>query len=286
MFKYFILILSMISFSVFGAQNKREVQIVTSFYPVYLSTLNIVHDIPGIKLINLTKATTGCLHDYQLTPQDMVVLTKADYFVVNGAGMESFLDKVIKSRKNLVIIEASKNLKLIKDEKEENPHVWLSPSLAIEQVKNISQQLGEFLPEKRALLEMNAKQYISQIEKLNIEMKSEMKSLKNRSFVTFHEAFPYFAQEFDLKISDVIEREPGTEPTSKELVQILKKLKKNQSKVIFAEPQYSAKAAHTIAKESGAKVYHLDPLVTGPLTKDAYLEGMRKNLQVIKEALN
>lgn len=290
MWRYFILIFI---FFLFQAQAQAQAQsqaqdklIVTSFYPVYLSTLNIVHDIPGIKLINLTKATTGCLHDYQLTPQDMVVLTKADYFVVNGAGMESFLYKVIKSRKNLLIIEASKGIKLISNEREENPHVWLSPSLAIAQVKNISQQLVHVFPEKKDAIEKNAEQYIVQIRKLRDEMKNQMSGLKNRSFVTFHEAFPYFAQEFDLKISDVIEREPGTEPTSKELVEIVKKLKKSQSKVIFAEPQYSAKAAHTIAKESGANVYHLDPLVTGPMTKDAYLEGMRKNLQAIKDALN
>ncbi len=286
MWRYLFLIFSFFIFQAQAQAQTKDKLIVTSFYPVYLSTLNVVHNIPGIKLINLTKPTTGCLHDYQLTPQDMVVLSRADFFVVNGAGMESFLNKVIKSRKNLLIIEASKGIKLISDERGENPHVWLSPNLAVEQVKNISQQLIRFLPEKKDAIEKNAEQYIVQIRKLRDEMKNEIKGLKNRSFVTFHEAFPYFAQEFDLKISDVIEREPGTEPSSKELVQIVRKLKQSQSKVIFAEPQYSAKAAHTIAKESGAKVYHLDPLVTGPMTKDAYLEGMRKNLQVIKQALN
>lgn len=277
MFKY-SLIIFLLTVSVSQAAEKL---IVTSFYPIYLSTLNILDGAKEIKLINLTKETTGCLHDYQLTPQDMVILSKANYFVVNGAGMESFLEKVIKTRKDLILIEASRGIKL----DDGNPHVWLSPSLAIEQVKNIKDQLIVSFPEQKELLEKNASRYISKIEKLRATMKEELRTLRSRSFVTFHEAFPYFAQEFDLKITGVIEREPGTEPTSKELVQIVKKLKTNNDKVIFAEPQYSAKAAYTIAKESGAKVYHLDPLVTGPWEKDAYLKGMKKNLEVIKEAL-
>lgn len=282
----YLFISLLISLSLYGAEEKKEVLIVTSFYPIYISTLNIVDQVPGLKLVNLTKNTTGCLHDYQLTPQDMVTLSKADYFVVNGAGMESFLEKVIKTRKNLKVIEASKGIELLKDEHGENPHVWLSPSLALKQVRSISAALIKEFPDKKVFLETNAKEYGQKLEALKASMLKETSLLKTRSFVTFHEAFPYFAHEFNLKITDVIEREPGTEPSSRELVQIIQRLKKSPTKVIFAEPQYSAKSAETIARESGAKVFHLDPLVTGELKKEAYLEGMKKNLGVLKQALN
>ncbi len=270
-----------VALSCFSNLWAGEKVVLTSFFPIHIATMNVVANIPEIKILSLTKPFAGCLHDYQLTPQNMITLSKADFFVVNGAGMESFLEKAIKTRKNLKVIEASKGIKLLQD----NPHVWLSPTLAIEQVKNIASQLVVQMPEHKAALEKNAESYIKKIELLRKQMKDETKDLKGRSFVTFHEAFPYFAQEFNLKISAVIEREPGTEPNAKELASIINLLKQSAVKVIFAEPQYSAKAADTIAKESGAKVYKLDPVVTGDYTSDAYLQIMRSNLSTLKNAL-
>ena len=81
--------------------------------------------------------------------------------------------------------------------------------------------------------------------------------------MTFHEAFPYFAKEFNLNIISVVEREPGTEPTPAELQETIEQVKKLPVKVLFTEPQYSPSAAETIARETGAKIYTLDPVVTG-----------------------
>ncbi len=86
--------------------NEDTLNIVTSFYPLYISTINITKDIPNVTVTNMTKSQTGCLHDYQLTPQDLKTLEKADILVVNGAGMESFLDDIISQYPNLQIVDA------------------------------------------------------------------------------------------------------------------------------------------------------------------------------------
>ena len=102
--------------------------------------------------------------------------------------------------------------------------------------------------------------------------------------MTFHEAFPYFAKEFDLNIVEVIEREPGSEPSPKELEETIKKVRELNVKALFAEPQYPAGAANTIAKESGATLYTLDPVVTGEANENsanAYIEAMKKNAEVL-----
>jgi zinc transport system substrate-binding protein len=75
--------------------NGAGLNIVTSFYPVYIATINVTRDIPGVTVKNMTKPQTGCLHDYSLRPEDLKTLEKADVFVINGAGMEAFLDDVI-----------------------------------------------------------------------------------------------------------------------------------------------------------------------------------------------
>ena len=115
-------------------------------------------------------------------------------------------------------------------------------------------------------------------------MHSELAPYKGRSIITFHEAFPYFAQEFGFNIVAVVEREPGSEPSAKELADTIELVKKNGISTLFSEPQYPDSAAETIAKETGAKVYVLDPAVTGSDDYDAYLNIMENNLATLKLA--
>lgn len=90
-----------------AAAEAAKTQIMTWFYPMYIATLNVAGGIPGVEVRNLTRPQTGCLHDYHMTPEDLVQLGAADVFVVNGAGMEAFLDKVIRQRPELRIVTAS-----------------------------------------------------------------------------------------------------------------------------------------------------------------------------------
>ena len=271
-----------------GGGKDGSFHIVTSFYPMYVATINITQGVDGVTVTNMTKPQTGCLHDYQLMTEDMKTLEKADAFVINGAGMESFLDKVIEQRKNLKIIDASKGIELLKDDDEENPHVWLSVTDAILQVKNIAEQLKAADPKHADAYEKNAAAYIKKLEALKAEMHAELDTVPNKDIVTFHEAFPYFAKEFGLNIISVVEREPGTEPTPAELQATIEQVKKLPVKVLFTEPQYSPSAAETIARETGAKIYTLDPVVTGEANDqaiNAYIDTMKKNMETLKTAL-
>ena len=262
--------------------------IVTSFYPMYIDVINLTDGVEGVTVTNMTKPQTGCLHDYQLTTEDMKTLEKADAFVVNGAGMESFLDKVIKMQEGMTVIDASRGIDLMEEDGEANPHVWLSITKNIEQVKNIRDQLKAADPAHADQYEANAETYLAKLEALKTEMHATLDDVPHKDIVTFHEAFPYFAEEFGLHILGVIEREPGADPTPAELETTIEQVKALPVKVLFAEPQYSPAAAETIARETGAKLYSLDPVVTGEATpdaKDAYLDAMRKNMETLKEAL-
>lgn len=264
--------------------------IVTSFYPIYISTLNVAKDIPGVEVIDMARPQTGCLHDYQLSPADMKILERADAFVVNGAGMEAFMDKVTSQLPKLDIVEASKGIEILKNGKgrEENPHVWVSITDCITQVRNIGNQLADLDPIHADLYRKNADDYV---KKLNLEkdkMHKALDGLTNKDIVTFHEAFPYFAKEFGLNIVAIIEREPGSEPSAGELADIIDTINQTGVKALFAEPQYSPKAIESIARQTGAKVYVLDPVVTGENTPDydAYIKAMNANLKSLLEALS
>ena len=263
----------------------KPVRITASFYPMYIATLNVTRGIPGVEVRDLTKPMTGCLHDYSVTTDDMKQLAKTDIFVVNGAGMESFLDKVIKQLPHVKIVNASDGIELLKDKEGDNAHVWVSVSLHIKQVRNIASQLAKADPQHAKEYGSNAAVYVAKLEKLRSEMHEGLKGLKTRDIITFHEAFPYFAKEFGLHIAAVIEREPGSEPNAKELAETITIVKSARVKALFAEPQYPAKAAQTIARETGAKLYVLDPAVTGPMQDNAYIQIMTKNLSELRKAL-
>lgn len=270
-----------------GKSDDGKLKIVTSFYPIYLETINIVGDTEGVEVINLTEPQTGCLHDYQLTTEDMKTLETADIFVVNGLGMENFLDKVTK---NLKIIDASHTdeIYLLKDGEEINPHVWVSITYAMAQVREIQRQLCELDPAHAADYKKNALNYLNELSALRDEMHFALDNLPHKDIVTFHEAFPYFAAEFKLNIAGVIEREPGTEPTPQELIDTVKIVNELPVKVLFTEPQYSPKAAETIARETGATIFTLDPITTGDATienKSDYQVKMRQNMKTLIEAL-
>ena len=142
--------------------------IVTSFYPMYILTQNVSDGIDDVQVTNLTSPTTGCLHDYQITTQDMLKLSHADALVINGDGMENFIEKAINTYKNLKIVNASEGIKnQLESEdqdksQEENSHYWVSISLYIEQVKNVAEELGRIDEKNKEKYIENARKYIEQ----------------------------------------------------------------------------------------------------------------------------
>lgn len=319
-YKIALLVLTMFIMLVFSGCTKQTVDtskfnIVTSFYPMYVATANIVDGVEDVELRNLTATTTGCLHDYQLTTANMVTLSTADVLIINGGGMESFIEKAVDTYESLAIVDASEgilethaheheshdeesdsmldNSNINNDNSKHehshehgaNAHIWVSISMHIKQVENIKNELVKLDSKNAEKYIQNANNYISKLEELKLEMHEKLDDVENKQIVTFHEAFEFFAEEYDLEIAAVIEREPGTYPSAGELARIIDLVKSKDIKAIFVEPQYSRSAADTIARETKVKVYTLDPIVTGNLDKDAYLNLMKNNMETLEKAL-
>jgi zinc transport system substrate-binding protein len=268
-----------------GAAAEAPLRVVTSFYPVYIATLNVTAGVDGVEVSNMTSPHIGCLHDYQLTAGDARQLARANVLLANGAGMEPFLDKVRRQSPELRVIEVSEGIPLM----EGNAHVWVSFAGAQRQVDNIAAALGELAPERAAAFRANADAYRAKLEALEERTRAALAPHAGAPIVTFHEAFPYFARDFNLEIVGVIEREPGTEPSARELADTIDLVRAKNVRALFAEPQFSDKSARVIAAETGARVYELDPVVTGPsdpeAARGAWLAAMEKNLAVLQDAL-
>ncbi|MEI7436121.1 MAG: zinc ABC transporter substrate-binding protein [bacterium] len=263
-----------------------EFRIVCSFYPVYLHTLNVARDLPGVDVTNLAGTQTGCLHDYALTMSARKTLHAASVLVINGAGMESYLDGLHRQQPDLSVVDASRGLDLIRDTQGvPNPHLWVSVAGAMAQVTNIAAGLAAADPAHADGYRRNAALYTLRLQALQARMQAGLAGVRTRKIVTLHEAFPYFAREFGLTVAGVIEREPGSEPAARELAETITLVRRLGLPSVFAEPQYAARSAEAVARATGAHVYRLDPAVTGPDDPDAYIAIMNRNLTVLREAL-
>jgi zinc transport system substrate-binding protein len=164
-----------------------------------------------------------------------------------------------------------------------NPHVWLSPRNAIHQVEAIREALIRADPSGAEVYQANASAYIAELEALDKEIREAVASFSSRRFIAFHAAWVYFARDYGLEQAAVIERMPGQEPSPAEIAAIVERARAMQARAIFAEPQFSTKAAQVIAEESGAQVLYLDPLGQPPDYR--YLDLMRFNLREMSRAL-
>lgn len=260
-------------------------RIVTTFYPVYVATLNIAQSVTNVSVVNLSRAAGGCLHDYQMTTGDMATLATADVLVIHGAGLEAFLDTVARQMPRLHVIDASAGIPLLRTGQAANPHVWVSISRHARQVHAIADGLAQADPPHAAAYRQNAERYSEALHRLAERMHAALDGAPRKEIITFHEAFPYFADEFGLRVAGVIEREPGSEPSARDMAETVALIRRQHINAIFVEPQYPAKAAETLARETGTALCVLDPVVTGPDTPDAYLRIMERNLAALAGVL-
>ena len=272
----------------------EETSVMATFYPVYILAENILEGVEGVRLSSMTPPSTGCLHDYQLLTSDMKALAKAQALLVNGAGMESFLPDLESQFPSLKIVDCSQGVALLAEEEEDaeqhehgeyNAHIWLAPRNAIQMVKNLRDGLSDLLPDKAEQLQANAEAYIARLQALDAELQEAIAALPNKRIVTFHEAFPYFAHAYGLEVAAVVALEPDEPISPRMLKQVIQKVKAAGCPPLFSEPQYENTALRTIAQETGARIYELDPIVTGDGSLTAYEDVMRRNMQVLREAL-
>ena len=265
------------------------IAVTATFYPIYLATINIARDVEGVEVTCLTPPEAGCLHDYQMTAADRRALAESDVVVFNGAGLETFLEKLL-PQLDAVTVEASAGIELLPGhESERNPHVWVSISGAVAQAQNIARGLAAADPQHAEQYEANCEAYVAKLETLRQETASALAPYAGAKIVTFHEAFDYYANEFGLQVAAVVQHDEGNAPSAREIAQVLAIIEEQGVSALFAEPQYADDSIDLIARETGLPVYELDPVVSGeadPEDFDAYLRIMRQNLQTLLEALS
>jgi len=198
-------------------------------------------------------------HTFEPTPSLMVSVSKADLYVMNGAGLEFWMDRMLEANKKMVVVDSSKGVDLMKENEDEiDPHVWLSLKNAEIQVKNICSGLIEVDPAGKDYYSKNRDLYLEKLDALDQELNKTFAQSGKNIFVVHHPAWTYFARDYSLQQVPLMENEK--EPGPKYLSQVVDLARQNNITTIFVEPEFNPKSAEVIAREMNASIVTLDPL--------------------------
>lgn len=285
-----ILIVMVVILLVYGAINRNKtkqsdgkIRILTSFYPIYIMTLNITNGVNNVEVSNMADKLNGCIHDYTLTTTDLKKFETANIFIENGAGLESFTDKIVNSYKDLKVIYAAQNVTnfIYSDDNESNSHIWLSIENYKNEVQTIASKLSEIDEANSGLYNANANQYI---EKLN-ELQSKFKQLdlSNKKAICLDESLEYLLKENNID-ETLIETDHDQASISAELIkETIYKMNSEEIKAIFIDKNDSDKLAKALQNETGAKIYVLNSGMNGENNLNSYIDLMNQNYEILKD---
>ena len=284
-----ILIVMVVILLVYGAINSNKtkqsdgkIRILTSFYPIYIMTLNITNGVNNVEVSNMADKLNGCIHDYTLTTTDLKKFETANIFIENGAGLESFTDKIVNSYKDLKVIYAAQNVTnfIYSDDNESNSHIWLSIENYKNEVQTIASKLSEIDEANSGLYNANANQYI---EKLN-ELQSKFKQLdlSNKKAICLDESLEYLLKENNID-ETLIETDHDQASISAELIkETISKMNSEEIKAIFIDKNDSDKLAKALQNETSAKIYVLNSGMNGEKNLNSYIDLMNQNYEILK----
>ncbi|MCT2344057.1 metal ABC transporter solute-binding protein, Zn/Mn family [Bacillales bacterium AN1005] len=313
--RYSLLLVSMIVLILAACSNETsekekeddgKLKIMTTFYPMYEFTKNIAGDKADVELLI---PSTIEPHDWEPTPKDIGNIQKADLFVYNSDDMETWVSDITASidSSDVSVVEASKGIKLIEEDEEAeeseeehehehehehshqaDPHVWLSPVLAQQEVQTITDALVKVDPDNKAYYEKESSKYIEKLKALDEEYKTELKGITSNEFITQHTAFSYLAKEYGLVQVPIAGISPDEEPSAAKLAELKKFAEEHKINVIYFEELTSSKVAETLANELGADTEVLNALegLSDEQQKagEDYITVMEENLKQLKKS--
>lgn len=266
-------------------KSNDKFEILTSFYPIYIMTLNITNGAEDVKVSNMAEKYTGCIHDYTLTTTDMKKFESCDIFIQNGAGLETFSDKILESYPKIKVVNAADGVNNFlthnEDDEEVNSHIWLSISNYINEVIKITDSLIKMDSKNAKIYQKNCENYVSKLSVL--KMKFDNLNLKNKRVINLNESLEYMFKENDID-SVLIETDHEQAAISANKIRnIIELMQNDKINEIYIDKNDSRKLADVLQNETNAKIYVLDSAMSGDGSLDSYINIMNQNYEILKE---
>jgi zinc/manganese transport system substrate-binding protein len=274
--------------------------VVTTFLPITLLTRAVAGECAQVQA--LVPPAVGP-HDFQARPGDLLALQEARVLVKNGLGVEAFLDPLIRAAANpqLRVVDSSRGVATLQDHADApdphgeghshshggvNPHIWLDPLRAAQQVETIRAALAAADPGCAEGYGRRAIATTAKLQELHRTLALKLKPYQGKAFVSFHAVAPYFAERYGLKAVALVDV-PEMNPTPADLQRVTAVVKANRIRALLREPQAEGPSFQALAKDLGLGIGTFDPLETGSeeASRDpaTYVDTMARNgAQLVK----
>jgi len=275
--------------------QKRGLTVLATFYPLYDFASNVAGDRANVSI--LVPGTVD-IHSFEPTPSDIEKVATADVLIINGAGLEPWVPRLLAAidRPNLRVVDTSQGVNLLpvppefqRQGRTIDPHIWLDPTRTRQQVENIAEALMGADPANAAYFRSNANTYEAKLDALDAEIKGEIGAAKTVYFVTFHEAFAYFASRYNLT-QIPIQGPFQEEPTPSDIQSVVSAIKQYNLRYVGYESLENQAIPEAISRQTNATLIPMDP-IEGLTPADLaagrdYIALMLENAQNITVALN
>lgn len=266
--------------------SEEKTRIVTSFYPVYIMTLNITDGAKDVEVLNMAEKLTGCIHEYSLTTADLKKFEDADIFIQNGAGLENFTQKILDSYKSVKVISAAEDVKNFifeeeDGEEESNSHIWLSIENYISETNKIADKLCELDSKNAGVYKENREKYVAKLNDLKSKFDT-LKNVKGMKAVCVDEALPYLLKEVGIEAEMVETDHEHSTVSAEEMKELIDKMKSENIKSIFIQNTSESKMAQSLSDETGAKIYKINAAMNGEVNLNEYIDVMNSNYELLK----
>jgi zinc transport system substrate-binding protein len=255
-----------------NTSSKRMIAV--SSYNLYEFTKAIVNDKANVELI-IPQGVE--IHDWEPTVRDLERLNSYDILIYNSNTLELYINN-IRENTDLILIEAAKGLTINND-----PHIWLDPLLAKEELNNILIALTRIDKDNEDYYRKNAMEYSKRLDDLDIAFKEGLANCK-REFIVLHNAYSYLANRYNLTQIALI-KNPEDEPSANDIKEIIDLIRTKDIKVIYAERGIDPKIMQQLSEDTNTQILYLDPMEIISNENTTYIDTMLSNLQSLKEGL-
>lgn len=274
--------------SVSQMKREKKLSIVVTFYPLQEFARAVGGDAVFVESIVPFGVEP---HDYEPTPQDIASIYQSDIFLLNGAGIDAWAEKIRPEleKRGIKVLQMSEVIGFLSSDPVTDPHFWLDPMWAQKEVEAIRDVLTARDPTHAEIYKQNTNNYFTELANLDLAYGNGLRKCKTHTIVTSHNAFIYLAKRYGFEIISTGGFSEEMEVSPRVLSETIEKMRAQDLRYVFFAPLDSPKAAETIAKEAGAKTIMFNP-VEGLTEKEKqmgknYLSIMRENLNNLQTAM-
>ena len=228
-------------------------------------------------------------HNYEPKPAIIKAFSLAQIYFTDSSGLDkAWMPRFMAANKKVNVIDISKSIEWIKldregldlhghHDEELDPHIWTSPARVKILAMNIFEALKKIDPEHLSYYIAHYQITQELLERKSREINEAVINMppKSRSFIVFHPSYGYLAKDYKLKQYAI--EVNGKEPKPRDLSKLIQIGRKNETKIVFVQPQFSKRAAQTIAKDLGATIVETDPL------SEDFIGNLQKFIEALKQ---